>query len=255
MNHTNIAGHRTLTAADNKLHDRPHPKDNPLWDILLDDFPGYIYHKKIHSMAYINANNQFLELIGLKTVNDIVNKTTAAIPEKTHFASFTRFVKFLDQLEKTVIHDKISCKDSISEPFLDDQGQILQLSLSASYLSNPQSPDEDSIIVYGRNITPATPHNELRITYNHFYDDKKVALTKFLEHIGFSSYITYKNRITPCEFEVLRILADGNTAKEVARKLHISSRTVETHLDKIKIKIEARNKIEVMKKFLSCYKA
>lgn len=38
-----------------------------------------------------------------------------------------------------------------------------------------------------------------------------------------------QNALTPREVEVLRLIALGHTSVEIARKLHLSPRTVETH--------------------------
>jgi DNA-binding NarL/FixJ family response regulator len=63
-----------------------------------------------------------------------------------------------------------------------------------------------------------------------------------------------KSRLTPREREVVQLLAEGNTNKEVARTLHISVKTAETHRTNIMRKLDlhsigelvryaARNKI------------
>lgn len=49
------------------------------------------------------------------------------------------------------------------------------------------------------------------------------------------------------EKEVLRLIADGNTSKEIAGKLDLSSRTVETYRVRVKRKLKARNTAELLK--------
>ena len=52
--------------------------------------------------------------------------------------------------------------------------------------------------------------------------------------------------LTPRELEVLRLLAEGYSAKEVALKLDITSRTVESHIDKLRLKTRARNRTHLV---------
>ena len=50
------------------------------------------------------------------------------------------------------------------------------------------------------------------------------------------------------EIDVVRCLLYGNTAKKTAKELFISPRTVERHLENIKIKLNCKNKYELVKK-------
>lgn len=52
--------------------------------------------------------------------------------------------------------------------------------------------------------------------------------------------------LTPRELEVLRLLAEGLSAKEVAIKLAITARTVESHIDKLRLKTGARNRTHMV---------
>jgi DNA-binding CsgD family transcriptional regulator len=54
--------------------------------------------------------------------------------------------------------------------------------------------------------------------------------------------------LTRREIEVLRYIAEGNLAAEVAKILHISSRTVEWHIRKILKKLRARTRAEAVAK-------
>ncbi len=52
--------------------------------------------------------------------------------------------------------------------------------------------------------------------------------------------------LTPREREVLKLIAAGLSAKEVALKLHITSRTVESHVDKLRLKTRTRNRTHMV---------
>jgi len=71
------------------------------------------------------------------------------------------------------------------------------------------------------------------------YLDKEVA--KAVEEPGFSP-----EGLSPREREVLLLAGRGESSKEIASKLYISERTVQTHLASIYDKLGARNKTEAL---------
>lgn len=52
--------------------------------------------------------------------------------------------------------------------------------------------------------------------------------------------------LTSRELEVLKLVAEGASAKAIARELAITSRTVETHINHIKIKTRSRNRAHLV---------
>jgi two-component system, NarL family, response regulator NreC len=56
-----------------------------------------------------------------------------------------------------------------------------------------------------------------------------------------------ENRLTPREVEVLRLIAFGHTSVEIARKLHLSPRTVETHRAHIHRKLGLQTRAELVR--------
>jgi two-component system response regulator NreC len=55
------------------------------------------------------------------------------------------------------------------------------------------------------------------------------------------------NKLTPREVEVLRLIALGHTSVEIARKLHLSPRTVETHRAHIHRKLALATRAELVR--------
>lgn len=51
--------------------------------------------------------------------------------------------------------------------------------------------------------------------------------------------------LTARELDVLRLIGDGRTTREIAAELHLSVKTVETHRDHIKRKLKLRNAAEL----------
>lgn len=52
--------------------------------------------------------------------------------------------------------------------------------------------------------------------------------------------------LTARELEVLTLVADGLSAKEVALRIAIAPRTVERHIDNARMKMRARNRIHLV---------
>lgn len=57
----------------------------------------------------------------------------------------------------------------------------------------------------------------------------------------------YPQELTPRESEILRLLAEGGTAKEVGAALTISTKTVETHRTHIMKKLRLKNRADLVK--------
>ena len=53
--------------------------------------------------------------------------------------------------------------------------------------------------------------------------------------------------LTPREREVLQLLAEGKSTKEIASSLHVSVKTIETHRNKIMLKLDIRSIAELTK--------
>lgn len=56
----------------------------------------------------------------------------------------------------------------------------------------------------------------------------------------------YENNLTLRERQLLRLIALGHSAKEAARECCIAARTVETHLDTMRLKLRARNRTHMV---------
>jgi DNA-binding NarL/FixJ family response regulator len=55
--------------------------------------------------------------------------------------------------------------------------------------------------------------------------------------------------LSPREEEILRLLADGLTDREIAERLVISPRTVETHVSNILHKLDVRNRAQAARQY------
>lgn len=58
--------------------------------------------------------------------------------------------------------------------------------------------------------------------------------------------------LTEREVEILKEIADGNSSKEIAAKLHISARTVDTHRNNMMKKLEVKKVVGLIKFAIKC---
>jgi len=65
----------------------------------------------------------------------------------------------------------------------------------------------------------------------------------YLQHVDEEPY----DRLTQREREILKLIADGNTSREIADKLFISLKTVQGHRTKIMEKLNLHNRTELIK--------
>ena len=63
------------------------------------------------------------------------------------------------------------------------------------------------------------------------------------------------SKITPREYEIVKLLAKGFTDKEVAYELKISKRTVQTHVVRIILKLKAKNRVQAVTNYIKALDA
>jgi DNA-binding NarL/FixJ family response regulator len=57
--------------------------------------------------------------------------------------------------------------------------------------------------------------------------------------------------LSPREMEVLQLMGDGLTMRQIGRRLDISARTVETHATKLYRKLDVRTRVQAVSKAAS----
>ncbi|MCJ8158048.1 helix-turn-helix transcriptional regulator [Sphingomonas sp. LaA6.9] len=57
--------------------------------------------------------------------------------------------------------------------------------------------------------------------------------------------------LTCREYQILELVAQGYSAKEVAQRIDIAPRTVERHIDNVRLKLQARNRTHMVAKAIA----
>lgn len=60
-------------------------------------------------------------------------------------------------------------------------------------------------------------------------------------------------KLSKRELEILELISLGNSDREIASDLNISARTVQTHVKRIVIKLEARNRTNAVANYMRQY--
>jgi len=68
---------------------------------------------------------------------------------------------------------------------------------------------------------------------------------------GLAAQFPGRDRLTPREYEVLKLIAGGKSNKEAGRLLGISPRTIEVHRAHIMDKLGATNSVDLVHKVMS----
>ena len=92
----------------------------------------------------------------------------------------------------------------------------------------------------------ADPHNK-KISFMHLNGGKHyMGLSPNTEKLAINSAPT--NPLSAREIEVLRLLAEGDTLKEISEKLYIAENTAHTHRSNIRTKLSCRNTTQAVSK-------
>lgn len=118
-----------------------------------------------------------------------------------------------------------------------------------SYIENISTMDIDSFISAGakggvwKSSHPAILNRAIdAVSNNFFYFDNPLIEYKKLEKRSVS-----QQQLTAREKQVLQLIADGMTNKEMARQLIISNKTIESHRLNLMKKLNVHNGIELLK--------
>ncbi len=95
-----------------------------------------------------------------------------------------------------------------------------------------------------------TDEDELTLAIRTVYKGKKYFSAEISEKMinYMSNQSVSENILSNKETEVLGLISEGLTTKEIAAKLFVSSRTIETHRANILKKLEVKNTAELIKK-------
>ena len=78
-------------------------------------------------------------------------------------------------------------------------------------------------------------------------DHAKERMIDFISHKQGQSRLQMRDPLTKRELEILKLICDGLSSKDISEKLFISINTVETHRKRILLKLNVKNSVGVVK--------
>ncbi len=201
---------------------------------IISILPNVAYLKDPINQEYLFVNESFKQLFNNSSLNtaDSIHQTILGF-----------------ELEAIETNEVVSNK-KIS-PVINAEGSLTEYMLNFHPIS-VESSDRKYVLCYGYDVTKSISSSALYTLYKNTYDNEKEALQRFCAAIQLDEHLD--GHLSPREFECLLMLAKGLSAKEMARVLEISNRTVENHLTNIKMKFSVNSNIELLSIFLSCYR-
>lgn len=202
--------------------------ENVLWNT-----PGCLVWKDVNSV-FLGCNKIFAEVVGFKNIDACIGKTEfdmpcEAVSNAENFISQDKKVISSQQQIKYLDIGKyadgnVGCFLSEKRVLSDLNGEIIGTVSHATIIENV------FLATLSKLLFNPTPHACLKDLLGCY-------------EIGGTHK---KNKLTLREEEILFYLIRGKTTKEIARILNISPRTVETHIDNLKIKFQIHNKAELI---------
>lgn len=201
---------------------------------LIEQLPGYVLWKDINSV-YLKANTNAAHLLGFKHPDELVGITDYDVCCKAA-EDADLFVEADKKVQCS--HKPISVLNVST--FANDQVKVLLANKSLFF-----DEEAEPCGVVGQYLELDSGILKNRYFLFNIYSmmkNKKNGANYYLN--GEYGGIKLSTRQAQCLFYVLR----GKTSKVIARILHLSNRTVEGYVDDIKVKMECKNKAELIEK-------
>ncbi len=94
-------------------------------------------------------------------------------------------------------------------------------------------------------ILPFHDHQIVKPTSFNFEDNTDYAMSS-----NYKSFRSKNINLSPQQLRMIPFIIEGRTAKEIARLIHLSPRTVEEYINSIKAKLHAKNKADLIGKLV-----
>lgn len=198
----------------------------------LHSYPGYYFCKNT-DLYYEDANEQYLSVLGIKNIENLIGVSDYSLPIGELLVDGYRSHD-RDALEGINYH--------ILEPFNDHTGKIM------FFLTYKQAYCGDNGKVKGvccQAIPLGCNQNTKLIAHlinNHGSSSLKIHPNLF----NYYGKGHLKEQLTSREIEVLYYLLQSYSAKDIARTLFLSCRTIEGHIDRLKDKLGCKKRSEII---------
>lgn len=200
------------------------------WNInpeSLLNMPGnvWVYWKDKNSL-YLGCNEPMAEALNCSDPDDIIGKTDYELSQlclisaelfrkQDHYVMSRNISKY--SCERVVVQNSVLHFSTIKMPLLKSNKKLVGI-VGLSWLLNSSEAHQNGNDINNNFMLP-----------NNGFDDTS------------NQYIHLTNR----EIDCANLVLIGMKVKEIALKLNLSPRTIETHINNLKLKLNCRDKIEL----------
>lgn len=190
---------------------------------LFRDGIHALLSKKDNFEVVISSENgkDFFEKLDNKTLPDLV-LLDLTMPEMNGFEVLIKLKKKYPKIK------------AIAISMHDDGNYIMQSIRGGAYGYLLKNTDEEELLLAIDTVLKGKKY---------FNEDISQLMINIMSLEGVSP-----KKLSPKEMEILKLIARGNTTKEIAQSLFISTRTVETHRNNMMKKLEVKNTPELINK-------
>ncbi len=202
---------------------------------IIEQMPGFVAWKTVNS-TYAFSNKLCATLAGYKDIGSYIGKS-----DYDWKCDAVEYADKIIEQDKFVLQTK---KHWNSLNILKFSGAVTYYKSHKSILYSPQK-EVIGILFVGTILNDAKVLNLFKcITHSDMKKSSKKSQYDIYNIINNENNLSLSKRQEECMFYLLR----GNTSKIIANKLAISNRTVESHLEELKIKFNCMTKPELIEK-------
>ncbi|MCL5260630.1 MAG: LuxR C-terminal-related transcriptional regulator [Gammaproteobacteria bacterium] len=216
-------------------------KSKTKYNINIDPLlhiPANVYWKDLNGI-YLGCNEQNASDTGLSNSKDYVGLSIYDISKPDT-------AKIIDNTDRRImVTGRTECTLEYSDALLTKEGVYFSLKMPLYTVNN--------LTVGMLGISFRLNENNLITTAEAL---KNIQITSGLSiisdtffRISAAKYLLHQAGLSPKETKILFGLCEGKSAKEIAKILNISYRTVETHIEHIKLKTNCNTKYQLIDKF------
>jgi DNA-binding CsgD family transcriptional regulator len=227
------------------------PQLNMFLYSLIQALPGKAHVKKAEDLTYMMANLATINLVGMRNTEELIGLDDYQLAKHMNSYWPAKLAQEIQDLDNTVLSTNSPIIGKEETPYLNAKGELVIHSLTKIPIMD-QNKYPLGILTLALDTAHLKNIKSLREIYHKLYNDAKTAHYQFMKHIGMLNlHQDQNNLITIREFDCLLLLVKGKTAKEVARELSISPRTIEDYIESIKVKLSSLTRSEALAKFSS----
>lgn len=195
-------------------------------DKFSENSKSYFAWKDKSSLRYVNASLPICEMLQIPTLKDAIGKNDTEFSWQT--GGHTH--EFFTYIDKKVMDGNLYCNQRELILVANPMGQVVSRIVQVTKKPVMQNGKCYGIAFEG-------------------YDITQEMFPTLKNHVG-TLHSIQTDEFTTREVSCIRLLLSGYSYQNMANKLYLSNRTIEYHIDKLKNRLNCKNKQQLIQKLL-----